>query len=378
MLLRALARYRYGIVAVLAVADGIVDGLSRTFSHSDFAQFTQAGADLVSGQWSRVFSDPWIQVGPLTLVLSGVLGLLHRLTSLRLSLLFSVVVYVAIAVGLMLVVGLLYRDRDETPDPLVTLAVGIGTIAGGMGFFTVVSGHPSETVIPLLWILAARDAVDRRGLRSGVWIAIAAGLKLWGILGLPLILLARRPRAAVYGVAMALAGLVAAYLPFLFAGNATTFGFDWRVMPSSPVALVLAPGTNFTWPMRVTQGAIVVALGAAIVLRLRGREHVVWAAPLGIVLARLVTDPLLFNYYWLAGEALALVGIALLWPRAGAALRIAMGVGFFVVAFAVLLPPASATVIRMVLLAALVVIATRSVPLLGGIPRSKVSSEESF
>ncbi|HET7483257.1 MAG TPA: glycosyltransferase 87 family protein, partial [Actinomycetota bacterium] len=213
MLLKALARYRYGIVVVLAVADGIVDGLSRTFSHSDFAQFTQAGADLVSGQWSRVFSDPWIQVGPLTLVLSGILGLLHRLTSLRLSLLFSVVVYVAIAVGLMLVVRLLYRDRGETPEPLVTLAVGVGTIAGGMGFFTVVSGHPSETIIPVLWILAARDALRERGARSGLWLAIAACLKLWGVLGLPLVLLARRPRDAASGAAIAVAGLVIGYLP---------------------------------------------------------------------------------------------------------------------------------------------------------------------
>ena len=103
-----------------------------------------------------------------------------------------------------------------------------------------------------------------------------------------------------------------------------------------------------------------VGLGVIPVIVFRGRREAVWAAPLGVVLARLATDPLLYNYYWLAGEILALVGIAMLFPAAPRWLKIAMVGGFYLVSFGALVDPLPATIARFALLLGLLIAAWRA------------------
>jgi hypothetical protein len=72
------------------------------------------------------------------------------------------------------------------------------------------------------------------------------------------------------------------------------------------------PGTEFGWPLRLLQASLALGAGAGIAFALRRSSHAVWVAPLGVVIVRLLLDPLSFGWYWLEVEALVLVGAALL------------------------------------------------------------------
>jgi len=60
----------------------------------------------------------------------------------------------------------------------------------------------------------------------------------------------------------------------------------------------------------LAQAAIAVGAGVAVVRVLRHSPHVLWAAPLATVVARLLLDPLLLPYYLAAPKGLILVGAA--------------------------------------------------------------------
>jgi hypothetical protein len=79
-------------------------------------------------------------------------------------------------------------------------------------------------------------------------------------------------------------------------------------------------------------------------------------------MARLGTDPLLYNYYWLAAEILALVGIAMLFPKTETWQKVVMIAGFYAVSFVAFVDPIPATVARFGLLLALLVAAYRASP----------------
>jgi hypothetical protein len=271
--------------------------LERGTDPGDLIYFVHRGEHLLSGAWASTFADPMLQSGPLQLV---VFGAIRNLTVL------AVVLELATVSLLLYVLG-----RLEIGDR-VRLAIGLLAVVAGLTDGAFVGGHPAEAVVPLLWVLAGLSIREGRALRGGALIGLSAGLELWGVLGVPLLLLAPRFRRAVTG-GLATAGVVAAMLlPFVVAGSVRMFDLHWRVASGTALSLVVAPGTSFSWPLRLAQSALALGAGAAVVLVLRRSVHAVWLAPLAVVIVRLVLDPLAFGWYFLEPLALVLVGAALL------------------------------------------------------------------
>ncbi len=98
---------------------------------------------------------------------------------------------------------------------------------------------------------------------------------------------------------MAGATALALFVPFMLGGHLAMLSFEWDVRRrrrsrcSSPQAVVAA-------------GA-----GVAVATVLRHSPHALWAAPLAVVVARLLLDPVLYPYYLSGPQALIFVGAAL-------------------------------------------------------------------
>lgn len=283
-------------VPVLGLAAGRAY-LDRGTDPGDLIYFVHRGEQLLSGGWANTFSDPVLQSGPLQLVLFGAV---RNLTAL------AFVLELAVAALLLFVLGKLQvGDR-------IRLLVGVLAVAAGLTQGAFVDGHPAEAIVPLLWILAGLSAREDRVFNAGVLIGLSAGLELWGVLGAPLLLLAPRLKRAFAG-GVAEAGVVVVMLaPFALAGSFRMFEHEWRVATGTLLGLVVQPGTHFGWPLRLLQSALALGAGAAIATGLRRSAHALWLAPLGVVIIRLVLDPLAFGWYFLEAEALVLVGAGLM------------------------------------------------------------------
>jgi hypothetical protein len=274
--------------------------LDRGTDPGDLVYFVHKGEQLLSAGWSNTFSDPLLQSGPVQLVLFGAV---RNLTAL------AFVLELAVAALLLYVLG-----KVQVADR-IRLLVGVLAVAAGLTQAAFVDGHPAEAIVPLLWVLAGLAAREDRVIRAGALIGLSAGFELWGVLGAVLLLLAPRLKRAFVG-GLVEAGVVLAMLtPFALAGSFRMFDHEWRVATGTILSLVVEPGTHFGWPLRLVQSALALAVGAALATRLRRSVHALWLAPLGLVIVRLVLDPLAFGWYFLEAEALVLVGAGLMFSR---------------------------------------------------------------
>jgi hypothetical protein len=279
-----------GLTAVRAYLD-------RGTDPGDLVYFLHRGEQLLSGGWANTFADPMLQSGPLQLL---VFGAVRNLTAL------AFVIELTVAALLLFVLGKLQvGDR-------VRLIVGVLAIAAGLTQGAFIDGHPAEAIVPLLWILAGLSAREDRVLRAGTLIGLSAGLELWGLLGVPLLLLAPRLRRALLGGVAETVVVVVMLAPFALFGSFRMFQHEWRVATGTLLSLVVEPGTHFGWPLRLLQSALALGAGAAVALVLRRSVHALWLAPLAVVIVRLILDPLSFGWYFLEAVALVLVGAALL------------------------------------------------------------------
>ena len=280
---------------VLAAATAVAY-LDRATDPGDLVYFTHRGEQLLSSGWAHTFADPMLQSGPLQLVLFGAVRNLPAL---------AFVVELGVAALLLAVLGRLgVADRWR-------LAAGLVAVGAGLTHLAFADGHPAEAVVPLLWILAAMWARDDRVVAAGALLGAAAGLELWGVLGAAVLLLAPRLRRAVLGLCVEAVVVIAQLAPFALAGELRMFDRKWDVTTGTLLSVFVEPGTHFGWPLRLVQAALAIGAGGAVALRLRGRLHAVWLAPLALVLVRILLDPVSFGWYWLAPEALALAGAAL-------------------------------------------------------------------
>jgi hypothetical protein len=292
MLRSPLARVWVPVLACAAVAAY----LDRGTDPGDLVYFVHRGEHLLSGGWASTFSDPMLQSGPLQLV---VFGALRNLTALA----FLIELFVA---GLLLYVAGRVGASDR-----IRLVVGLLAVGAGLTHIAFVDGHPAEAIVPLIWVLAGVWAQEDRALQAGALIGLSAGLELWGVLGLPVLLLAPRPRRAFAGAAVAGATVVGMLAPFVLAGSFRMFEYDWSVASGTLLSLFVAPGTHFGWPLRLLQSALALSAGASVALVLRRSMYACWVAPLAVALVRLVLDPQAYGWYWLEVEALVLVGAAM-------------------------------------------------------------------
>jgi hypothetical protein len=282
-------------VPVLGLAAGRAY-LDRGTDPGDLIYFVHRGEQLLSGGWANTFSDAALQSGPVQLVLFGAV---RNLTAL------AFVLELSVAALLLYVLGRLQiGDR-------IRLLIGVLAVAAGLTQAAFVGGHPAEPIVPLLWVLAGLSAREDRMLRAGALIGLSAGFELWGVLGAVVLLLAPRLKRAFTGGLVGGGVVVTMLAPFALAGSFRMFNHEWRVSTGTILGLVVEPGTHFGWPLRLLQSALALAVGAAIATGLRRSVHALWLAPLGVVVVRLVLDPLAFGWYFLEPEALVLVGAAL-------------------------------------------------------------------
>ena len=248
--------------------------------------FVAAGRTLFSPHWSHAFADPSIQVGPLQLALYGSVG--------RSGALLAAV----LAVATVLVLQIAARRAGVT-SPRVIALIGIAAIVTGLSTNAFEAGHPADTLLPLLWVIAAADARNGRTARAGLIVGLSAGLETWGILGLAVLAVSRR------SIAFAVAAAVALYLPFVAAGHFAMGSYAWPVSNHSLLRVVLGAGASAGWPLRLLQGAVALAAGL-----LAARTRSLWLVPFVVVAVRLLFDPVLSDYYFAGLVGPALVGLA--------------------------------------------------------------------
>jgi hypothetical protein len=267
---------------------------------ADLPYFAHAARTLFSTAWADAFADPSLQVGPLQLLVVGVgdrlggMAFLDYLFSLGLT-----------TLGVF-TVGRLLRGRRHRE--LFQCAAGLALVALGITAEAYNYGHPAQVAIPLFWILAAIDARDGKTVRAGALLGLAAGFEVWGLLGAPVLLLAGSSRRVVRGFGAQLVLTALLFGPFVVFGDFRMFDYTWRVEGWTLVRVLIPAGSDFPWSLRLLQGACALGVGVALALTLRRTERALWAVPLGIVAVRVLLDPTLYSWYWLALETVALVG----------------------------------------------------------------------
>jgi hypothetical protein len=260
--------------------------------------FVAAGRTMLSPHWSRTFADSGIQVGPLQLALFGSIG--------RSSLALAIVLSAAAAALLLASLRAVGIERPRIVAAIAAVAIASGLTRAGFD-----AGHPADTLLPLLWVLAAVEARRGRVVLAGAAIGLGAGLETWSVLGLAVLALSPDVRAAVRGTVVAVTTAAALFLPFVAAGHFEMTHYRWLVSSQSLISLVVAPGTAVGWPLRLGQAAFAVAAGIGVARVSRGWRHAVWLVPCAVVIARLLLDPLDSDYYFVGIEGPALVGLAL-------------------------------------------------------------------
>jgi hypothetical protein len=289
-----LERRRRWVAALLAALVGLLNRQTPL----DLQAFSDLGRLVLAGRFDEVYAGTFTQAGPLQLVLSRVLlfggqeGMPPAAPRM--------VVDVALTLGAM--AACRGRARRECVVAVLTLLWLLGPVPW--------SGHPVEVAVPVLWAWAM--VLQRRGrwLLAALTLGSSVLIAPIAVLGFPCLLavtgLWRTARTATVAGAVAVLG----YLPFVVSGEFGMFGHVWPVEPGTlPHLLGLR---EVTWGARAGQ-AIVVAGGCALAARLlRGRTVAFAAAPAVAALLRVVTDPLVFDYYWLPVSVGAVLMVALL------------------------------------------------------------------
>lgn len=284
------------VLAPVIVALVLISTTSAAPQPIDYGIFGPGGAALLTGRWSRIFADPILQAGPFELLPFGILHLLGVSGSIGWT-----VALTACGMLTAFVTALVLRPT-LAPDLRSSLLSGVGTLvlaAAGPGTSSWAIGHPSEVLVPLVWVVAGRLALRDRPALAAVLVALSSGFEVWGVLGAPVVLLAPRIRF-VRSAAAGAAALVVLWAPFVLAGPFRMFAFAWPVMDPSLLHALDPTATAFPWSLRLLQAVAAVGAGAAVALLLRGRDAAwgPWAVGVAVVAARLVLDPVLAGYYW--------------------------------------------------------------------------------
>jgi hypothetical protein len=298
--------FRVWWVPVFVVAVGTA-ALTVGADTGDLPFFVHAADDLLSRAWADAYADPDLQIGPAQLLLLALADALAGALGISSFTLLAFAVPVAVTGLFLLTLSRLLAERPAR-RPLVLMTAGVAFAALGLPAAAYMDGHMAQAVVPLLWLLAGLKARDGHALAAGGIVGLSAGFELWGMLGVVALLLTPRLRDALTGVAVQIGVVAAMFAPFALAGEVRMFDYHWVVNGDTLLSLVVDPGTDFTWWMRLAQGGTALAVGGLLAWPLRRTLHAVWLAPLVVVAVRLALDPVRYPWYWLALEILVVVG----------------------------------------------------------------------
>ena len=290
----------------------------------DVSAFAPAGADLLQGQWARIYSDSFIQAGPFELAFWGITELLHVHTALQWQL---VVVLGSALAGLVLgvVVERILRPITAAWSPVLAAAATLLGAVTTMLTTAISSGHPAEVAIPLLWLGSGMMARRDRPFTAAVLLGLSTGWELWGVLGAAVLLLAPRIdlRMLWRSALGVLAPIALIFLPFLLLGPFQMFSFHWTIYSGTLAELLFPHATTFSWPMRLVQAALSLGGGAVAALVLRRHAAALWIVPLASCAIRLFLDPVDADYYRVPPIALVIVGMMIAVAQASAPVFVA-------------------------------------------------------
>ena len=285
------------LLPVLVVASYAAGWTGTDPRPGEWGWFAPAGTSLVRGDLPAVFDNPGVQAGPLQLIPYGLAVQLGVNGQAQWTAWHTACLAAALATYLVAAFPppTARTLRALTPMLLTAVVLTLGNILPP-GIW---AGHAAQMVVPVLWIAAARSAMAGRPFLAGSLIGVAAAWETWGVLGLVVVLCTRRP-APVKSALATVAVLAAAYGPFVVTGSFHMFAKTWTVSHRSLVD-ALWPGLDtFPWTLRLLQGGAALALGAIVALRTRGTWYSVFATVLAVLGGRLLLDPVLQPYYWLA------------------------------------------------------------------------------
>ncbi|BBH68120.1 hypothetical protein ACTI_48050 [Actinoplanes sp. OR16] len=255
-------------------------GLTARIDPPDLVEFAGYGQRLLGGHLDGIYDSGWTQAGPLQLLISRLL-LIGGTEAPAAATIFGVDALLMVA-GLRLCRG---DPRREIATALLTLL-----------WLTLPfpwDGHPAELLIPAAWAGAAVLSRDHRPIAAAVTLGLSAAIAPWAVLGFPCLLATTRlPRAVLVAAAGGVLG-VAAYLPFVLAGDFGMFRHVWQVADGTLADL--AGLDTVTWPLRLVQAVIVAGGCAWVAWRCRDQ---LFAAPAAATLLRIATDPVVLRYYW--------------------------------------------------------------------------------
>jgi hypothetical protein len=283
------------------VGAGLVARVDAHGDAGDVIFFAHAGEKLFESGWENVYADPVLQSGPIQLAVLGALS--HLADSIDVSL-GTVLAY---SVELAAMVAVLQLLKRITAHRGVLFLGSLAALVCGVSSSAFIDGHPAQLFIPLLWVVASLAV--RRGEPgwAGVLVGLSAGLELWGVLGICIFAASPTARFAARGLGAAALVAAALFAPFVYLGDFAMFEYSWSVASGTVVAVLVEPGSSYSWAVRVVQAGAAVGAGGAVAWALRRRSAVVWAAPFAAVLVRLVFDPVFYAAYLVAPLTLALV-----------------------------------------------------------------------
>jgi hypothetical protein len=291
---------------VLVLLDAVVVGsLGAVISGGDALWFRTAGSGMLGHRFFDVFEASGLQIGPVYLVVLGLLDRVARL--LHLPELFTLAAVQSAAVA-WLAVWTARRAARAVQMPVLPAqwAVGLVLVLGGFLAEGVGNGHPEEIAVALILANAGLSAASGRHVVAGVLVGLATGVKQWGAFGGGLVLLGgRRVRSTAIGAVVAAATAAALYAPFAIWGHIATFDFAWGIPRNTLLAHIGGWAGSSDWDLRLVQGAAAALTGAALAWRRRGSPLVPVVAAVAM---RLFLDPLRLTYY--SGP---FVAVALIW-----------------------------------------------------------------
>src|ERR1700694_816709 len=275
--------------------------LQSTPSGLSWHFFVSGSHVLFNGAGLNLYAEhPELQIGPLAFLVAAPLTSLGDAAQ-------------PVALILMTVAGPLCLAwlAPLVPDPHRRLRVFLAAIVL-MPAWTVLSvrfGHLDDVVALVLAVGALRAIAANRAVLAGLALGAAVAAKPWALGFIPLLLVLDQPRLAAAG--SALAGVIAAWAPFLIANPATVAALrpPVGVAPSSGLHAVGYRGGLIPAWDRV--GQFVLGPLAALAPVLRGRWPGVFLVAVAI---RLAMDPK-DNPYYIGGAALAAVIFDLLATR---------------------------------------------------------------
>jgi hypothetical protein len=279
---------------LLPLAFVIMGSLGAVIPDGDAGWFREAGRGMLGANFWNVFSQPGLQIGPLYLIALG--SAAAAVDAVGLPVLFTLAgLQAALVAWLGLVTARRFADHTGASKLPAQWAVGLALVLGGLLAESIGNGHPEEIALGLILANAALDAGRGRRSSVGLLVGLAGGLKLWGVLGIPVVLIGRRPRDIwVRGLVTATFVLLC-YGPFFLWGEVKTFTFTWGMSNAGSTLAQLGSWLGASdWTLRVIQGAAAILVGCAVAVRRSGSGL---AIVICVIATRLLLDPLLMSYY---------------------------------------------------------------------------------